>query len=158
MNVTCIMVLSVLLISIGTGCNISPDRSNLFNTEAEVTAISNVLDIQEKAWNDGDIDLFMTTYWQSDSLRFASGGTIRNGWNETLERYKTTYPDKSAMGKLTFSLHSIDLMSPVSAMVFGGYHLQRNEELGDLHGLFTLILEKKAGKWIIVHDHTSAGT
>ena len=70
--------------------------------EAEA-AVRQVLDEQVAAWNRGDIEGFMEGYWQSDSLRFASGGTVRYGWQETLEGYQRGYPDRAAMGTLTFS-------------------------------------------------------
>ena len=139
------------------GCQNASEQPRPFDIEQEQAAIAEVLNIQESAWNNGDINVFMTTYWKSDSLRFASGGTIRYGWDETMERYLTTYPDKDAMGQLTFTLHDIQLLSSSNAMVFGGYALKRTQELGDLNGLFTLILKKLDGQWIIVHDHTSAG-
>lgn len=138
-----------------TGCQ-NPDATPAPSLN-EHEAITEVLSRQESAWNNGDIHEFMTSYWNSDSLRFASGGTIRRGWNETMERYLATYPDTTTMGQLTFTLHDIQVLSPSSAMVFGGYALKRAEEIGDLNGLFTLILKKMDGQWIIVHDHTSAG-
>ena len=139
------------------GCQNPSVPPNTFASEQEQVAIAEVLDKQERAWNNGDIEEFMTTYWKSDSLRFASGGTIRHGWDETMARYLATYPDKDAMGQLSFTLHDIQMLSSTHAMVFGGYALQRTEALGDLNGLFTLLLKKKEGQWIIVHDHTSAG-
>lgn len=33
-------------------------------------AIRNVLSTQSQAWNDGNLELFMNGYWQSDSLMF----------------------------------------------------------------------------------------
>jgi ketosteroid isomerase-like protein len=123
---------------------------------ADLSAIQSVLDAQVEAWNQGNIDAFMLTYWKSDSLRFASGGTVRRGWQETLARYEATYPDRDAMGRLTFEELSIRRFSPEWAMAFGRYRLQREEPLPHLTGLFTLILQNQSGNWTIVHDHTSA--
>ena len=125
--------------------------------ETDRLTIQRVLDDQVEAWNAGDIEQFMEGYWRSDSLRFASGGNERRGWNTTLERYLDTYPNRAAMGQLTFEDLDIRRLAPTWARVFGRYRLKRDEDLGDLTGLFTLIFEKREGIWVIVHDHTSAG-
>lgn len=123
---------------------------------ADIAAIRAVLQQQEQAWNRGDIDAFMQSYLQTDSLRFASGGTEHRGWDATLARYHRTYPDRAAMGTLTFELRDVRLLAPRWAVVFGGYQLERAEDRP--HGLFTLLFEKRPEGWVIVHDHTSAGS
>ena len=42
--------------------------------------------------------------------------------------------------------------------VFGKWNLTRANEAKDKapHGLFTLIVERKNGAWVITRDHTSA--
>ena len=120
------------------------------SVRASVTA---VLDAQVAAWNVGDIDAFMKTYWPSDELRFASGGTVKRGWTATLERYRTTYPSKAAMGELSFDVLDIQVLDRDAAMVFGAWHLQRAQ--GNLSGLYTLLVRRIDGRWLIVHDHTS---
>jgi hypothetical protein len=44
------------------------------------------------------------------------------------------------------------------AYVFGKWHLTRANEPPDKapHGLFTLIVERKDGAWVITRDHSSA--
>lgn len=137
------------------GCQASPAPLATEST-ADKAAILKVINTQVNAWNDGDIDSFMQTYWQSDSLRFASGGNVRQGWDETMARYKTTYPDRETMGMLNFEDLDIKQLSPEWAVVFGRYRLKREAPLSNATGLFTLLMEKRAGNWIIVHDHTSA--
>ena len=77
-----------------------------------------VLNDQMRYWNEGDIEKYMAGYDRSDSLRFASGGKVSYGWENTLERYKNGYPDKSAMGLLTFSEIDITVISQDAAFVF----------------------------------------
>ncbi|MCF6169406.1 MAG: DUF4440 domain-containing protein [Bacteroidales bacterium] len=117
--------------------------------------ISAVLLAQQKAWNEGNIEAYMQGYCQSDSLRFASGGTVSYGWQTTLGRYLKGYPDKAAMGKLTFSEIDITMLSETSALVFGKWELER--EADRPWGLFTLLFQKTPKGWRIVHDHTSLG-
>jgi ketosteroid isomerase-like protein len=114
-----------------------------------------VLDAQVQAWNAGNIDEFMRGYWESDSLRFASGGSIKRGWKTTFDRYKKSYPDKAAMGKLAFTDLEMTLLSSDAALVFGKWELTRAKDKPG--GLFTLTFRKTAQGWKIIHDHTSSG-
>ncbi len=116
--------------------------------------IEQILVNQAQAWNQGNIDGFMEGYAKIPTLRFASGGTITYGWQETLDRYKTHYPDRATMGVLAFSDLDTTILSPDAAVVFG--HWQLKAEKGNPSGLFTLMLRKTEVGWRIVADHTSA--
>jgi ketosteroid isomerase-like protein len=116
------------------------------------TAIRNAMNKQIKDWNNGDIDGFMQTYWQSDSVLFVSNPPTY-GWQQTLDRYKKHYPDTAAMGKLSFDLLELKQLSPEYYFVLGNFYLKRNA--GDVGGIFTLLFKKINGQWLIVVDHTS---
>jgi len=122
--------------------------------ETDLAAIKRTLAAQAEAWNRGDIPGFMDGYWKSEKLRFASGGTITHGWQTTLERYLMRYPDKAAMGTLTFTDHEVTQLAPDAALVFGKWELQRAKDKP--WGLYTLVLRKLDGRWLVVSDHTSS--
>lgn len=122
--------------------------------KAEKKEIFQVLMEQQDGWNDGNIETYMQGYQQSDSLRFASGGNVSYGWQTTLDRYLKGYPDKTAMGKLTFSKIDIKILSETSALVFGKWELEREKD--HPWGLFTLVFKLTEDGWRIVHDHTSS--
>lgn len=113
------------------------------------------LNEQIEAWNNGDIEAFMAFYARGDSLRFASGNSIQHGWQQTLERYYRTYPDKTHMGKLNFDLIEKRKLSADWIFIFGRFHLERDDSVGNLEGLFTLLIERTKNGWRIVADHTS---
>jgi len=114
--------------------------------------IRNVLNEQLTAWNAGNIDAFMKTYWKNDSLLFVSNPPIY-GWQTTLERYKKYYPDTAAMGKLSFNLLQLEQLSPEYYFVLGKWHLTR--AAGDVGGVFTLLFRKINGEWLIIVDHSN---
>ncbi|MCH9007345.1 nuclear transport factor 2 family protein, partial [candidate division KSB1 bacterium] len=118
--------------------------------------IMQVLKASEQGWNDGDIAAYMHAYWQSDSLRFASGGTVSLGWQSVFERYSQRYPDKATMGHLSFSDLDIKVISSDAVMAFGRWQLLRDHDKP--WGLFTLLLRKTSNGWRIVHDHTSSAS
>ncbi len=119
-----------------------------------VVATRNLLAVQRDAWNRADIDGFMQGYWHSEDLRFAGGDSFRSGWQETIDRYRKTYPDAAAMGELDFDLVEVRELSPEAVFVFGKWALKRAQDAP--HGLFTLLVERKDGAWVITRDHTSA--
>jgi len=127
-----------------------------FDAATDVEQIRALLIEQQNDWNAGDIRGFMEGYLKSDSLRFASGGAYRYGWQATLERYLTTYPDRDAMGQLTFSDLDIDVLSPDWALAFGAWNLVRGGAYEDIGGLFTLVLVRTDDGWRIKFDHTSS--
>lgn len=116
-------------------------------------AIAKVMHQQQVDWSNGDLDGFMQSYWKSDSLVFISKRGPTYGWQQALDNYKKGYPDKAAMGKLTFRLDKIELLSKTDAFVMGAWSLTR---AGDAPGgYFTLWFKKINGRWVIVCDHTS---
>ena len=115
--------------------------------------IRNSMNEQLAAWNAGDVDRFMLTYWQSDSLKFIGKSGVTYGWQKTLENYKKNYPDTAAMGKLDFNIVEVKRLSVLYFFVVGKWHLTRS--IGDVGGHFTLLFKKIKNKWVIVVDHSS---
>lgn len=117
------------------------------------TQIKNLLAAQTEAWNRGDLEGFMQTYWKSDSLMFVGKNGVQRGWEKTLANYKKSYPDTAAMGKLSFDILVVKELSPDYYYVVGKWMLKRS--LGDLSGHYDLLLRKIEGRWVIVADHSS---
>lgn len=115
--------------------------------------IRNLLEEQRQAWNTGDKEKFMGTYWQSDSLMFIGKSGVTYGWQNTLENYKKGYPDTAAMGKLKFDILEVKRLSVIYFFVVGKWNLTRS--IGDIGGHFTLLFKKVKNKWVIVADHSS---
>jgi ketosteroid isomerase-like protein len=147
------VVLLVLALA-AAGC--VPPEATPGEAAADRAAIESLLQAQVEAWNSGDIPRFMEGYWRSDSLRFASGNAIQQGYDNTLARYHRSYPDRQTMGTLAFTLFEVSILSPGTATVFGRFHLTRDAAIGDAEGLFTLIFRKFPEGWRIVSDHTSS--
>jgi hypothetical protein len=123
-----------------------------FDRASEENAIREVLLRQQEAWNEGKIGDFMEGYWKSDSLMFV-GSKITHGWDSTMARYKRTYPNLDAMGKLMFTFYDFKFVTNDACLVTGRYQLKRTSD--EPSGLFTLLLRKKNSRWLIVYDHTS---
>jgi len=116
-------------------------------------AITKLMTDSQTAWNKGDINAFMQSYWKSDSVMFIGKSGPLYGWQNTLNRYKKAYPDKATMGKLTFGLIKLNLIDKSNAFMLGSWHLDRKS--GAVGGYFTLLFRKINGEWKIGCDHTS---
>lgn len=115
--------------------------------------ILDVLDRQTASWNQGDLEAFMQDYWKSDSLLYVGKSGPRYGWENALAGYKKGYPDKAAMGTLSFTILKVDFITRKDAFVLGRWHLKREHD--EPEGYFTLIFKKFGKAWKIVSDHSS---
>lgn len=156
-----LITLMLIIVAFWLGMQ-AQSRIQLFNSftaltpdgRTEQAAIKQTLRAQSAAWSAGDIDRFMQDYWRSDNLRFASAGTVKRGWQTTRDGYYARYPDRGAMGELTFTDLEINVLSSGHALVFGRWTLSRVNDAPT--GLFTLHMRKEGERWIIVSDHTSS--
>jgi uncharacterized protein (TIGR02246 family) len=154
-----IPVLSLLLL---IGSNIRPVQaapsaeSSETKGDRPTTEIRAVMQAQQEAWNRGDIDGFMNGYAHSDSTTFISDDQVTRGWQTVRNRYKLKYPSRAKMGKLRFSDLEIKPLSNDAALVLGRWTLKRVND--NQHGYFSLVWQRTADGWRIIHDHTSTAT
>lgn len=117
--------------------------------------IVKVLIAQEDAWNNGDLDAFAKSYKDSPDTLFVST-QINHGFAGLLDEYRRDYPNKAAMGTLSFSNIEVHSLDEKFAVCVGKYQLDRSKkEGGHAEGLFSLVFEKTDQGWKIVLDHTN---
>jgi uncharacterized protein (TIGR02246 family) len=125
----------------------------LFGQTDEVRAL---LMNSQAAWNRGDLAAFASYYEDSPETTFIGREVTRGGTQAILERYRRNYPNRDAMGELSFSELEIRTLAADVALATGRFELKRTVTAGgDASGRFTLILRKSAAGWKIIHDHTS---
>lgn len=132
---------------------LSSPLTNIHAQQSPVDQIKNVLASQSEAWNKGDLDLFMRSYWKSDSLLFVSKEGVTYGWKAMMDYYKVEYPGSTGMGKLNFNLLEFKPLAKDLWLVIGKWQLDRT--IGNLTGHFTVLFRRIDGKWKIVMDHSS---
>ncbi len=126
---------------------------SLFAQGEEVQAM---LKNSEAVWNRGDLVTFVTDYEDSPETTFIGNEVVRGGTNAILGRYRRRYPNRAAMGTLTFSEIDVRPLSTGLALASGKYNLKRTAAGGgDASGRFTLVLRKTPAGWKIIHDHSS---
>ncbi len=124
----------------------------IYNPSQDFNAIKAVMSMQEEAWSAGDLEQFMTGYINDESLTFIGSRGLSYGWDTTLANYKKGYPDKAAMGKLSFEVLELKSLSPEFCYMIGKFYLTRDAE--DLSGYFTLLWQKIEGEWKVIADQT----
>jgi len=142
-----------LLILLSCSMNNTNTIDTIVQDPIEIDAIKKILDTQQKCWNNGDIDGFMQGYWNSEKLIFTSlNHKPAYGWENTLERYKNSYPTKYSMGEFRFEILDIKLTSKKTAILNGKWELIRMND--NPNGLFWLDFDKIDENWLITKDST----
>jgi uncharacterized protein (TIGR02246 family) len=142
--------LAALLLFI-TACAPSPSRVG--DPEAEVRAVWNA---SVEAWNRGDLEAFMTGYWNSADLVFFSNKTETRGWQQTLDRYRATYKSEGRqMGMLDFPQLEFKVLGPEVVLARGQWRLKMPDGK-ESTGMTSVTFLKLPEGWRIVHDHSSS--
>jgi ketosteroid isomerase-like protein len=121
-------------------------------SQVSVNMVKALMTAQESAWNNGEIESFMDSYWKSDSLKFIGSKGVTYGWQRTLDNYKRAYPTKAEMGILKFTLLEATELAKDAVYVIGKWELEKENPVS---GHFTLLWRKIRNQWVIVSDHTS---
>lgn len=139
-------------------------------------AIPAVMSMQEKAWNRGDLQAFMSGYLRADDITYTAGGVVVRGWQTLTDRYQARYGnDRSTMGTLRFENLVITPLGDAHALCVGQWFLQPPDPssarpasappatLSDaparprpMDGVFSLVWTRTKDGWKIIHDHSSA--
>jgi len=114
-----------------------------------------VLDAQAAHWNAGDLEGFVATYWDGAELTFLGANGLTRGRADLLEHYRRSYPTAESRGKLTFAVLDYQQLGSGHALLLGEYRLDRKQPD---RGFFSLVLARRSGQVVILHDHTTAAS
>ena len=114
-----------------------------------------VLDAQAAHWNAGDLEGFVATYWDGAELTFLGANGLTRGRADLLEHYRRGYPSAESRGKLTFAVLDYQQLGSGHALLLGEYRLDRKQPD---RGFFSLVLARRSGQVVILHDHTTAAS
>lgn len=107
-------------------------------------------------WNRGDLAGFMSDYARDSLTSYVNAGHVQYGWQKLYDRYQAVYfaPGK-ARDSLTFEEVRVRPLRADLALCTARFKLLRRDSV-TASGPFTLLLEKRNGRWQILHDHTSS--
>ena len=111
-------------------------------------AVKALITTQGEAWNKGDLPAFTSVY--ADDAVFVSPNGVTKGRQAVLERYQKRYPDKKAMGTLSFEFVEVREQKDAVSVVARWTLAYPDKPAATGHTL--LVLHKKGEKWLIVQD------
>jgi ketosteroid isomerase-like protein len=131
-------------------------------TEAREGAES-VLTTQVAAWNAGDLEAFCTVY--ADDAAYIGSSGITRGREAILARYRERYPDRAAMGTLSFEVVEARPASGVEVTMMGDAAPSRVHGVSIVarwrldypdrdaaEGLTLIVLRRRGEGWEMVQD------
>jgi len=110
---------------------------------------------QEKSWNKGNLEEFLTSYARSKQVTYVSNGSVTRGYDAIRERYVQRYGNnRASMGQLTLTeLETTDL-GDKHVLCIGKFTLVHHSHV-PIYGRFSLIFAKGKDGWKIIYDHSS---
>ncbi|MEM9617635.1 MAG: DUF4440 domain-containing protein [Pseudomonadota bacterium] len=112
------------------------------------------LNAQVAAWNEGNLDAFMETYWKSDKLKFVSGNKVTQGWSATQKKYRERHGDNDGdLGRLSLDKTDFVQITDDVGVVTGRFNLVKDG--ASSAGAFSLVMKRVDGMWRIAHDHST---
>jgi len=125
---------------------VGPERPAIWREAAAL------LEHGAQAWNQGDLDGFVSDY-TTDATFVTSRGLVR-GTAEIKARYAARFAPGAVRDSLTFRLLDAERLGPAAASLVATYVLTRGDSVTST-GPTSLVLKKVAGRWKIAHDHSS---
>lgn len=145
--------LSALLLGLAlSACASTPDQS----APADVTQhLVQLMHESAEAWNRGDLDAFLTTYADDPQTVFM-GNPPTLGLDSIRTRYQRTYfRDGRPRDQLAFDELVTRMLGPNHALMRGRCILTNPADNSKTYCRYTLIWERRAEGWRIIHDHSS---
>jgi len=119
---------------------------------ADEKMILDVMRLEEKLWNAGDIEGYVNLYVDSDSTRMIYTTGAVYGKDSILAFYKKYWP-KEKMGKLRLESERMERLSDEYYFVQGFFHVNYPDGKS-INGRFSGLMKKVKGKWYLYTDHS----
>lgn len=125
-----------------------------YGNASDLKKLDEVLSGSCNAWNSGNLESYMSYYYNDSSTQFISKRGRTMGWQQTLSMYRKSYPNKETMGQLVFETDTIRILSESERMgqITGRWKLYRKTDTPS--GFFSLITREFDGTPKIIIDHT----
>jgi len=117
--------------------------------------VTKILLAQERSWNGGDLDGYLSHYKDAPDTQAILEGPVR-GLSSIRAAYHANYPTRESMGALEQSEVQVRALGENFALATGRFHLTRpHKKGGDAEGGFTEVLEKTPTGWQVIYSETS---
>ena len=130
-------------------------KDQLFTATRQQLDATKVLLAQETAWNQGDLDGYLSHYKDAPDTQAILGSAAR-GLDTIRNAFRQNFPYGDSMGRLENSEVEVRALGENFILATGRYHLSRSRKGGgDATGTFTEILEKTAAGWQVIFSENT---
>jgi ketosteroid isomerase-like protein len=131
------------------------DKDTLYTATHQELDVVKIVVAQENAWNNGDLDGFLSHYKDDPATQAILGGSVR-GIPNIRSAFHINYPNREAMGMIAYSSVEARELGENYTLATGKYHLERSRKGGgSADGTFTEVMEKTARGWQIIFSETT---
>jgi ketosteroid isomerase-like protein len=106
-------------------------------------------------WNRGDLDGFMSDYARDSLTGFVSNGRVERGFGWIRDHYAPSFRPEAPRDSLRFESVEASPLGADYALITARYVLHKGAATTS-SGPFTLVMQRQADGWKILHDHTSS--
>jgi uncharacterized protein (TIGR02246 family) len=131
------------------GVSSAPPRVGEELARAEICAM---MDRAAGAWNRGDLESFMEDY--VDSATYVGSRGLLRGRGAIGMHYAPRFATGATRDSLSFRGLEVRLVAEELAQVVATYVLMRGDSV-TASGPTSLLMRRAAGRWRIIHDHSS---
>ncbi len=107
-----------------------------------------------RAWNAGNLDVFMSDYVPDTSTTYVTPRGVLHGVPAIGAVYAARFAPGARRDSLHFEGMEVDLLTPDLANTIAYYVLARGDSV-TARGPTSLVMRRSGGRWRIVHDHSS---
>jgi len=148
-SAACLLPLTLAIAA--TSCTLEVTEDESTGLEASVTAM---LERSAEAWNDGDLNAFMSDYSSAATTSFMTPDGPVYGPEPIRAGYEPWFVADAQRDSLRFEDLSVRQLPPLIGIATGRYILHQDDQV-TATGWFTIILRRAGDGWRIVHDHSS---
>ncbi|HEX6644265.1 MAG TPA: nuclear transport factor 2 family protein [Gemmatimonadales bacterium] len=124
------------------------------SAEALTAELQRVFDRSARDWNAGDLDGFMADYANESTTSYVSRGAVRYGYDTIRGVYAGRFAPGAQRDSLRFENLAARPLGATHALVTARFILHRGDST-TASGPFSVVMERRADGWKILHDHTS---
>ena len=114
-----------------------------------------LFDRSARDWNAGNLEGFMSDYARESTTSYVSGGAVRYGYDRIREVYAGRFAPGASRDSLRFETLAARPLGERHALVTARFVLHRDGQT-TASGPFSIVMERRADGWKILHDHTSS--
>ena len=135
-----------------SGCRIDVEPEEYAGLEPYV---QQMLETSTGAWNQGDLEAFLSDYQDAPSTTFVGSRGVLAGIDEIRDNYASSFGPGAERDSLRFESIRVRSLSPMIGIVTARWVLHA-DGVTQAAGPFTLIMRRTGAGWKITHNHSSS--